>query len=305
MKKLIFSIIGLFFLSVGSIQAQQLPHYTQYMYNMNIINPAYAGLNGPEVVSIGTLYRNQWAGQADAPKTITANAHTALNDNNGIGLSFINDKYGAVNQNAITADYSHTLHFGKTNLAFGLKAGVNLFKLGLQDLVVVHPGDPLFQNDVSDTQFNVGAGVFYYADNYYISLSVPNFLKNKYSSSSYQYESSDEMHIFLAGGYVFNIGENFKLKPHFLLFKGGAAPLQADINLNMLFANRLELGISNRLHDAISGMINLRLFDALKIGYAYDRHVSDIRFYSPSSHEFFLNYDWRLTKKVMLSPRYF
>ncbi|WP_117590917.1 type IX secretion system membrane protein PorP/SprF, partial [Flavobacterium subsaxonicum] len=23
--------------------AQQDPHYTQYMYNMNVINPAYAG----------------------------------------------------------------------------------------------------------------------------------------------------------------------------------------------------------------------------------------------------------------------
>ncbi|KAF2520209.1 type IX secretion system membrane protein PorP/SprF, partial [Flavobacterium salilacus subsp. salilacus] len=28
---------------LSDINAQQDPHYTQYMYNMNVINPAYAG----------------------------------------------------------------------------------------------------------------------------------------------------------------------------------------------------------------------------------------------------------------------
>jgi type IX secretion system PorP/SprF family membrane protein len=305
MKKILFSFIGLIFLSIGNIQAQQVPHYTQYMYNMNILNPAYAGSRGTEVISLGTLYRSQWHNEPGAPKTLTFNAHGALNENNGLGLSFINDGYGPVSQNAITVDYSHTLNFGKSHLAMGIKAGVNLFKAGLNDLYVIHSGDPLFNNNISDTHFNVGAGLFYYTDNYYLSFSVPNFLKNTYNASSSLYKSTDEIHMFLAGGYVFNIGDNFKLKPHFLAFKGGAAPLQADLNLNMLFANRFEVGISHRLKDAIGGMFNVKLFEGFRIGYAYDRHISDIRFYNPSSHEFFMNYDWKLSKKVMLSPRYF
>jgi len=137
-----------------------------------------------------------------------------------------------------------------------------------------------------------------------LSVSVPNFLTNTYNDGE-GYKSSDEIHMFVAGGYVFDIGSNFKLKPHFLLFNSLGQSIQADLNLNMLFANRFEIGISHRLQDAISGMFNVRLFDGLKIGYAYDRHISDIRYYSPSSHEFFLNYDWTLSKKVMLSPRYF
>ncbi len=304
MKKILFSLIGLLFLITGKIQAQQLPHYTQYMYNMNILNPAYAGSKGSEIISFGTLYRSQWYKGAEAPKTLTFDVHGAINDNNGLGLSFINDTYGKIDQNTITLDYSHTLNFGNANLALGIKAGVNLYKNALSDLYVIHPGDPFFQNDISDTQLNVGAGAFFYTDKYYLSFSVPNFLKNTYNGGT-PYKASDIMHWFFAGGYVFNIGDNFKLKPHFLLYKAAGVPMSADVNLNALFMNRFEIGFSHRLHDALSVLFNVRLFNSLKIGYAYDRHVSDIRYYSPNSHEIFLNYDWALGKKVMLSPRYF
>lgn len=271
---------------------------------MNVLNPAYAGSKGTEIISFGTLYRSQWYNEPGAPKTFTANVHGAFNENNGLGLSFINDNYGAVSQNLITVDYAHTLRFGKSNLAFGLKAGVNMFNVGLSSLFVIDPGDPLFAQDISDTQLNLGAGLFYYTDNYYLSFSIPNFMQNKYNNGVI-YNATDEMHMFLAGGYVFNIGQNFKLKPHFLLFNNFGQKVQADINLNMLFINRFEFGLSNRLKDALSVMFNIQLFDGFRLGYAYDRHISDIRFYSPSSHEIFLNYDWSLSKKVMLSPRYF
>jgi len=304
MKKIILSLVGFLFLVTGTLHAQQLPHYTQYMYNMNILNPAYAGSKGEQVISFGTLYRTQWYDMPGAPKTFTANVHGAFNDNNGIGLSFINDEYGTIGQNMITVDYSHTLDFGNSKLAMGLKTGVNLFSNTLSDLYVVHPGDPLFANDINDTWFTLGAGLFYYTDKYYLSLSVPNFMQNKFNGGT-PYKGTDEMHMYLAGGYVFNIGDNFKFKPHFLLFNNFGQKMQADLSLNMLFANRFDIGISHRWKDAIIGMFNIRLFDSFRIGYAYDRHVSDIRFYSPSSHEFFINYDWNLNKKVMLSPRYF
>ncbi len=303
MKKIILSLAGFLYLAFSQLHAQQLPHYTQYMYNMNILNPAYAGSKGPEVISFGTLYRSQWYDEPGAPKTLTANVHGAFNENNGIGLSFINDKYGAVKQNMITADYSHTLNLGKGNLAFGLKAGVNLFDVNM-DFYVIHPNDPVFAQDINDTHLNIGAGIFYYTDKYYLSVSVPNFIPNKYNGGK-NYKSTDEAHLFVAGGYVFDLGKDFKLKPHFLVFNNISQSIQADINLNMLYLNRFEIGASYRLNDAISGLVNVRLFDNLRIGYAYDRHISDIKYYSPVSHELFLNYDWTLSKKVMLSPRYF
>ncbi len=302
MKKILLSLTALLFLSIGNSFAQQVPHYTQYMYNMNILNPAYAGSKGTDVISFGTLYRNQWAGADGAPKTLTANIHAAFNPNNGVGLSFINDNYTAIKQNVITADYSHTLHLGNANLAFGLKAGIHSYNVN-NDVYVRDPNDPFFLNGEKGTRLNLGAGLFYYTDKYYLSVSVPNFVGGHGSQN--RYNTLDKPNLFVAGGYVFDLSKDFKLKPHFLLFNVINQPIQTDINLNMLYLNTFELGISYRTNDAVSGMANVRLFKSLHVGMAYDVHISDISAYSPVSYEFFLNYDWSLNPKVMLSPRYF
>ncbi|MEE9349770.1 MAG: type IX secretion system membrane protein PorP/SprF, partial [Flavobacteriaceae bacterium] len=60
MKK-ITSILVLFLILITSTSfAQQDPQYTHYMYNMNVVNPAYAGSR--ETLSIGVLGRTQWVG---------------------------------------------------------------------------------------------------------------------------------------------------------------------------------------------------------------------------------------------------
>ena len=57
MRRIILAAVLLFGITAS---AQQDPQYTQYMYNMNIVNPAYAGSTG--TTSIGALYRSQWVG---------------------------------------------------------------------------------------------------------------------------------------------------------------------------------------------------------------------------------------------------
>ena len=43
MNKIVLTSLVVVFMTFMDVQAQQNPHYTQYMYNMNVINPAYAG----------------------------------------------------------------------------------------------------------------------------------------------------------------------------------------------------------------------------------------------------------------------
>lgn len=74
MKKIYLAIVVALF--AGKVQAQQDPHYTQYMYNMNVVNPAYAG--SKESISGGLLYRQQWSGLEGAPKTATFSLHSRL-----------------------------------------------------------------------------------------------------------------------------------------------------------------------------------------------------------------------------------
>ena len=154
--------------------AQQDPQYTQYMYNMNVVNPAYAG--SKKGLSLGLLYRTQWSGIDGAPNTGTFFGHSPLGNNMGIGLSVISDQIGPVNETNIYADVSYTLRFGgEHRLAFGVKAGATFHDIGLSGIDLIDQGDPFFQ-DISKTTPNFGAGLFYYTDQYYLSLSVPNLL---------------------------------------------------------------------------------------------------------------------------------
>ena len=85
--------IAILFLSVSTAFAQQLPQFTQYMFNTISINPAYAGSR--ETLSVVGLHRSQWVGLDGGPETQTLSVHAPLrNENMGLGVSFINDKFG-------------------------------------------------------------------------------------------------------------------------------------------------------------------------------------------------------------------
>jgi type IX secretion system PorP/SprF family membrane protein len=162
MKKLyLAALLGI--VGLTDATAQQDPHYTQYMYNMNVINPAYAG--SKENLAFGLLYRKQWVDIEDSPTTATFSGHTPVGKNVGLGLSAINDEIGPVKETNLYGDFSYTLQLGgEHRLALGIKAGLTFHKVGLFDEVynnVPDAGDPAFSENVSNTYFNVGTGVFY------------------------------------------------------------------------------------------------------------------------------------------------
>ena len=296
---------------LADVSAQQDPHYTQYMYNMNVINPAYAG--SKENLAFGLLYRKQWVDIEDAPTTATFSGHSPVGKNVGLGLSAINDEIGPVKETNVYADFSYTLNLGgEHRLALGIKAGTTFHDVGLFDQVynnVPDESDPAFQENVNNTYFNVGAGFFYYTNNYYVAFSVPNMLKSKHldiTNSGNEMEfGSETQHYFLTGGYVFQISDNMKLKPSFMLKSAFDVSPSIDGSLNALFFERFEIGATYRLDDSFGGMVNYAITPNLRIGYAYDHIVSDLNVTTPSSHEVMLLFDLNFPKKVSRSPRYF
>ncbi|OUS01473.1 hypothetical protein A9Q86_06740 [Flavobacteriales bacterium 33_180_T64] len=300
MKKFYIIIV---LLIATQVYGQQDPQYTQYMYNMNVINPAYAG--SKENLSFGLLYRTQWTGIEGAPKTATFFGHLPVGDKVGLGLSIISDEVGPVKETNAYVDFSYTLKLGgEHKLAFGVKAGATFHDIGLADIDLIDPNDPFFQN-INTTTPNVGAGFFYYTDNYYFAASVPNILDSVHLDANGNKLGSEEAHYFVTGGYVFELSANAKLKPSFLVKSAFSAPTSFDVNMNALFYNKLEIGASYRLDDSFSGLINFAITPSVRIGYAYDSVNSDIKKYAPASHEFLLLFDLNFPKKVSRSPRYF
>lgn len=306
MKKIHFIfLIALGFLSES--QAQQDPHYTQYMYNMNVINPAYAG--SKENLSFGLLYRKQWVDIEDAPSTFTLSGSSPVGKNVGIGLSVISDKIGPVEENNVYGDFSYTLNLGgEHKLALGLKAGATFHKVGLYDQVsgnVPDADDPAFAENTSNTFLNIGTGLFYYTNKYYVAFSVPNMLKSTHLDYDGKKFGTESLHYFLTGGYVFDLNPNLKFKPFAMLKSAFDAPLSVDASTNFLIYDKLELGATYRLEDSFGAMINFAITPNLRIGYAYDHIVSDLNVTTPSSHEVILLFDLNFPKKVSQSPRYF
>ena len=300
MKKLYIIVV---FLIATQMYGQQDPQYTQYMYNMNVINPAYAGSR--ENLSFGLLYRTQWTGIDGAPETGTFFGHLRVGEKVGLGLSVISDQIGPVKETNAYADFSYTLQLGGTHrLAFGIKAGATFHDIGLSGIDLIDPSDPLFE-DINSTTPNVGAGFFYYTDNYYLSFSVPNILNSVHLDSNGYKLGTEATHYFLTGGYVFELSANTKLKPSFLVKSSFDAPTSYDVNLNALFFEKFEIGGSYRLDDSFSGLVNFAVTPTIRIGYAYDAVTSDIKKYAPASHEVMLLFDLNFPKNVSRSPRYF
>ena len=311
MKK-IYSTLVLVLAMIVTVKAQQDPHYTQYMYNMSVINPAYAG--SKDNLSAGILYRTQWVNIDGAPKTGTLFAHGPVGKNVGLGLSAITDDIGPVNETNVYADVSYTLNLGGDHkLAFGMKAGATFHNVGLYSDIgngyVPSPSDPAFSENVNNTYLNIGSGFFYYTEKYYVSFSVPNMLKSKHldvtqNGTDYEF-GTEELHYFLTGGYVFDVSENTKFKPSFMMKSAFRSPVSWDLSANVLFYDKFELGATYRLDDSFGGMINLAITPEIRIGYAYDSIISDLNAGTSSSHEIMLLFDLNFAKKTSISPRFF
>lgn len=310
MKRLLI-IISIVTISFTNSHAQQDAQFTHYMYNMSNINPAYA-TDALGVVNFGGIYRSQWVGAVGSPSTGSFFVHTPINEKIELGLNFINDQLGegVVNENTIAADFAYKLKINEKNtIAFGLKAGINMFRTNFDGFVLNDPIDAAFANN-NQSFLNIGAGTFLFSEKYYVGLSVPNFLPNKHLNSSNGLEpvGVDEAHFFLTGGYVFDVSENVRLKPAFMAKGVSGAPLALDVTANVLINNRIEVGAAYRLDDSFSGLASFRVTPELRIGYAYDYTTTNLGNFNSGTHEVFILYDLGLeifNKGYEKSPRFF
>jgi len=304
---------ALFSCSVGI--AQQLPQFTQYMYNTISINPAYAGSR--EALSIVGLHRSQWVGFKGGPITQTLSIHTPLrNDRIGIGLSFIQDDLGPENFSYIYGDFSYSIPVGiNGKLAFGIKGGFTGYSLD-QDFL----NDPEVSNDDYFKGFsnrwspNIGLGLYWSTNKWYLGLSTPRVLNtdrnknNENLDTQQDYEALERLSYYFTGGYVFNLSELIKFKPAFLIKATNGAPVSYDLTANFLFNEKLWLGGSYRINEqtaAFGGIVDFQISRQLRIGYAYEKPISDIASYTSGTHEILLIYEFKFLSSKLKSPRYF
>jgi type IX secretion system PorP/SprF family membrane protein len=307
MKRIII-ILVLLIVGIFDSHAQQLPQFTQYMYNTISINPAYAGSR--EVMSIVLLGRNQWVGFDGGPQTATLSINSPLrNEKIGLGLSIINDKAGYEDFTYVYGDFSYTINLNESiKLAFGLDAGATYYKLSDELYNGVEIGqDPYFDERLDRWNPNIGAGILLHSDKWFAGFSAPRFINHDVNNQT-DYAALETVHYYLLGGYVFDLGEDVKLKPSVLWQYTKGAPISTDLTANLLLYEKLWLGASYRINGkqaAFGALIDFQVTEQFRIGYTYELPTGEIRPYTSGSQEILLMYEFRFTKKNLKSPRYF
>lgn len=321
MKKHLF-FLALVLASVTTLRAQQDHHYTQFMYNKLLINPAYAGAR--EVPSLTAIYRNQWIGFKGAPKSLLASLNSPLfSKRQGVGLTLSNQTIGLQRDFFASLAYSYDVIASKK---FSLRVGLNgsLRALGF-DFADAKPqpgqgpfSDPSIGNErINDFFGNVGAGVYAtYKDaenqGVYVGFSVPRIYTNVIGYNPTGNTPAKEVrHFYGMAGAIIPLSEDIELMPAFLLKYVQDAPFDADINLNLNVRQKFTAGISYRLGgDGPGESVDLlALWQAspqFAVGAAYDFTLSNIKDYTAGSIEVLVQYELRKrTKNTMSNPRFF
>lgn len=276
------------------VNAQQLPNYTQYLYNMQILNPAYVGARAE--LSMSVLSREQWVGVEGAPKTRTFSINGRTRRGLGIGATFVNDQIGLSKINNFNIDASYTLITSKySRLSFGLKGGITFFDNNLANGITP---DNNVNTSTTGNFPNVGFGAFYYNKKFYVGLSMPYILETPqfYIEDNFkETRLAENPNYFLTTGAIFDISEDLKFKPSTMIRHTANLPLSVDVNANLYYKDIIETGLSYRHENSISALFALIIKEKYRIGYAYDHKFTTLGG-NFSTHEIILHLDINLKR---------
>lgn len=294
MKKIILIVI--FFCFALALKAQQDPQFSQNMFNILAVNPAYAGSEKSIVIS--AINRRQWVGFDRAPVTSLVNASMPIQIGrkfHGFGLSIARDELGFEKNTNVKFSYSYQKKLNKGLLHLGLSIGLQ--NNSLKGEWFVPDGDEFSSAqedlgsgviDAGKMVFDPGLGIFYQNSCFYAGLSVTHITKPdlSYSETVKMYLAR---HYYATAGYQFELSENWEILPSFF-FKTDAVISQVDANCLLRYNKKLWAGVSYRINDAIVSMLGVRFSNGIQIGYAYDISTSKI---AKASHEFLLMYKFK------------
>lgn len=322
MKK-IFVLLSL--VCAGSVNAQQIPQYSQYLRNQFMVNPGAAGVY--DFVDITMSGRWQWVGFGDEPRTaylsisspVTRNPkpkyNPALRISNGpvrnpeiktgkfkhaVGGQFVADQYGAFKRMNISGTYAiHMPVSKKYNLAFGTRLGMsnNTFlqdKAQVLNVVDQTQGytDNTYNSFVSNQSSNwimdLGVGFYLYSKNAFFGVSGDHLTRDLVEFGSGTANFNTQMHFNATAGVKFPLNENLTLTPAILAKMMSPAPISFEGSLQLEYKEWLWMGASYRHKDAVVGMVGLNISERFKFGYSYDFSLSRFSDLSAGGHEIVL-----------------
>lgn len=288
MKKITY--LFFLFVFVNLAIAQQLPQYTQYMLNEMAINPAVAGKDN--FADVRSNNRYQWVGITDAPRTYMLTLHAPFkNRHHGLGTHIYTDIVGPTRRVGISLAYAYHIKITeKTRMSLGISAGIQQWGIDGHKIILHDSGDEnLLISYRTKTLPDFGAGIYVHNEKWYIGFSAPQL----YQSPIKLYDNGDNKgklvtHFLVNGAYKFDLGEDFKVEPSFLVKYASPAPAKIDVGLRMIYKEQIWLGGGYRHNDAFTALVGFMYKNYLMIGYSYDFTTTRLKKYSSATHELML-----------------
>jgi type IX secretion system PorP/SprF family membrane protein len=275
------------------------------MFNTLTYNPGVAGTSG--MICATALNRQQWLGFEGAPSTTLFNISAPISPfkvKSGIGLVVESDNIGFDKDINLSAVYSYLMDLNIGKLGIGINLGMinktldPKWNIPNGDGFTQPDQDPLIPvNKESFVAFDAGLGLYLKADKYYASLSVThiNQPKIKFTKEEAEVSTYISRHYYLTGGYTLQLpNPSLELLPSFFAYSDGKV-IQFNITSLVRYNKKVWGGVSYRAGDALIGIVGLELFNGIRVGYAYDFPLSDIRKNTSGSHEFMVNYCFDLS----------
>ena len=278
--------------------SQQESYYSLYKYNMQVINPAFAGAESD--LSFSFLNRSQWESLDDSPKTMAFSFSSKRKKNVGLGISVVSDKVFVEKQTFAYIDFSYQLDMDKTKIFLGLKGGGNFYRTSSINLEDYNPIIDPAQRELTRFNPNIGAGIYIKNNLYWFSFSIPRLFNVK-RNQDISFGSKDRVHSYLGGGLELPLNKSLILKPMIILRKVKSLPISKDAGVFLGIKNKFDLGISLRTNSSFSAMTLFKISEILYIGYAYetpsDKSLSNL---SIKTNELFLSIKLNKSKKEIL-----
>jgi type IX secretion system PorP/SprF family membrane protein len=301
------TILILFILTGSFASAQQLPIYSQYLYNKFLINPAVAGSDG--YTSFNLTAREQWVGYSGAPRTFSFSAQTRMLKRSyvlkqttsrrqvyrprsdgkvGLGAYLFNDKNGLIKRTGLQLSYSYHMWLrNTTQLSMGLAFTGYHYKIDEKEINFEDPDEPWLNNNlrrgilVPDATF----GIYILNAKYNAGFSADQLFGGtaKIGSEAYRYFSMSR-HYYLFGSYYYQLNTTSEFQPSLLFVMSEQFRPQADIGLTYIYDQGFWSGLAYRTSGALIANIGFKYENAF-IGYAFDFTLQEIQRITYGTHE--------------------
>ncbi len=297
-------------ISSYSLFAQQDPLLSHYMFANSFINPAASGTHG--YAELNASYRAQWLKMPGSPKTALFMYEKSFKEmKHGIGFIFDNDRLGVTSNTGATFNYNYKITVGtNTYLSMGLRAGLEYYSVNVNQLTYWDSGDKVYASGNTSSWIpKLGAGIYLYNNDAFFGVSAPALVGTELNNSLADANIQGGLvskHYYMHTGVVISLSDDIKLKPTALLKFQKATDPNLDLSCTAYLYEVVGVGLTYRHHDALAILVEVFPNERIRIGYAYDLNIYQLRPLVGSTHELSVGYNFYKEEVLkIMGPRYF